>query len=122
MQNEADKFSSIKKPIRFLIQSLFQMLRFTLVAIFSFPVALLYIISALILDPSIPESAKHRLPELVIDQFEKVFQYSVTLAILLSLAVMFTLFLTRARDRIDFAHNHVDSNALCIERRGTRAT
>jgi ABC-type multidrug transport system fused ATPase/permease subunit len=78
----------------------YQALRFILIAVFSFPVALIYVISALLLDPSIPASSKHHLPQLVIDRFNQVFQYSVTLAILLSVCVLGLVLLKSLRERL----------------------
>jgi hypothetical protein len=77
----------------------YQALRFVLIAVFSFPVAMIYVISALLLDPSVPETYKHRLPQLIIDRFDTVFQYSVTLAILLALGIVAVLLLGRLRNR-----------------------
>jgi hypothetical protein len=78
----------------------YQSLRFILIAVFSFPVALIYVVSALLLDPSVPEASKHRLPQLIVDQFDTVFQYSVTLAILLALGVLGLVLLKGLRNRL----------------------
>jgi hypothetical protein len=78
----------------------YQALRFLLIAVFSFPVAMIYVISALLLDPSVPETYKHRLPQLIIDRFDTVFQYSVSLAILLAISIVGVLLLGRLRARL----------------------
>jgi hypothetical protein len=91
--------SSLKGVLRILAFLAYHISRIILIAVFSFPVALIYVISALLLDPTVPDSSKSRLPQLVIDRFDQVFQYSVTLAILLSLSVMVLLLLKRLKDR-----------------------
>jgi hypothetical protein len=78
----------------------YQLSRFIIVAVFSFPVALIYIISALLLDSSVPEAQKHRLPDLLIDRFDQVFQYSVTLAMLLSVGVVVLIWFKTAKERL----------------------
>lgn len=78
---------------------MYQLARFVLIAVFSFPVALIYAITALLLNPSIPETARHRLPELIIDRFDQIFQYGVTLAVLLAIAVTVVLLLKNMKNR-----------------------
>ncbi|MEW8139476.1 MAG: hypothetical protein AB2761_20625 [Candidatus Thiodiazotropha endolucinida] len=78
----------------------YQLSRYILVAVFSFPVALVYILSALLLDPSVPASQKHRLSELIIDRFDQIFQYSVTLALLLSVGVSLVMWFRSAKERL----------------------
>ncbi len=95
----------------------YQALRFILIAVFSFPVALIYVISALLLDPSVPEASKHRLPQLIVDQFDTVFQYSVTLAILLSLGILGLLMLGRLRARLSMVVVRGGGSSTCQETR-----
>jgi hypothetical protein len=100
MSPERYRLPSWKGAVGFSAFLAYQSLRFVLIAVFSFPVALIYVISALLLDPTVPEASKHRLPQLVIDRFDQVFQYSVTLAILLTLGVMGLLLLKSLRERL----------------------
>jgi hypothetical protein len=92
-----------KKVIRLGVFLAYQSLRFILIAVFSFPVSLIYVISALLLDPSVPDASKHRLPQLIIDRFDQVFQYSVTLAILFSFGVLCVFLLKRLFERLSRA-------------------
>jgi len=103
MPHETDKslfWMNIARPCAFLT---YQVTRFVLVAVFSFPVALIYVVSAVLLDPSIPVTSKYRLPQLLIDRFDQVFHYSVTLAILLSLGVSCLLLLKGALERLNLS-------------------
>lgn len=90
-------WKNIARPCAFLA---YQVTRFVLVAVFSLPVALVYVISALLLDPSLPEASKQRLPQLLIDRFEQVFHYGITLAILLSFGILWLLILKGVLKRL----------------------
>ncbi len=59
-----------------------------LFAVFSFPVAASFVISGLILDPSIPASAKVDLLPLIIQHYDRVFSDSLTLAIIMAFAIV----------------------------------
>lgn len=59
-----------------------------LCAVFSFPVAASFVISGLLLDPTIPASAKQNLLLLIIERFDLVFTDSVTLSVIMALAVL----------------------------------
>ncbi len=81
----------------------YQAYRYVLIAIFCFPVAACYVISGLLLDPAIPANSKHQLFKLIIDRFDQVFYYSVTMSLLLALAVsllgLFKYYLGRLNNR-----------------------
>jgi hypothetical protein len=101
----------------------YQLSRFIIVAVFSFPVALIYIISALLLDPSVPEAQKHRLPDLLIDRFDQVFQYSVTLAMLLSVGVVILIWFKTAKERLSLKMTMIQTSSLkqtCNKRRNEK--
>lgn len=100
MPSEEPRSIGWKGVVSFSAFLVYQALRFVLIAVFSFPVALIYVITALLLDPSVPEDSKHRLPQLVIDRFDQVFQYSVTLAILFTFGVLCLLLLKGLCDRL----------------------
>ncbi|MEN8131239.1 MAG: hypothetical protein ABFS45_13810, partial [Pseudomonadota bacterium] len=75
--------------------------RTVLIALFSFPVAVSFVISGLLIDPSIPSSDKLQLYSLIIDRFDQVFQYSIVLSLLLALAVVLLGLFKYLLDRVN---------------------
>ena len=72
-----------------LVSLVYYFYRLLLTALMCLPLGMLFVISGLLLDPSIPGSARSDILQLVIDGFEQIFYYSVVISFLLSLAILF---------------------------------
>ncbi len=89
MPHESDqKLTRWQRLISASLFLVYHSYRGLLLAVFSFPVAASFVISGLLLDPSIPVSAKQDLLPLIIERFDWVFINSISLALIMAFAVM----------------------------------
>jgi cytosine/uracil/thiamine/allantoin permease len=83
-----------------IVSILYYLYRILLTALLCLPLGMLFVVSGLLLDPSIPGSAKNDILPLVIDGFEQIFYYAFAVSILLSLAILLLEPLQAARCRL----------------------
>ena len=84
--------SPAKHILRVLLGSLvlspYYLLKYTVTCVYTFPVGFFFVLCSMLLDPSIVAGDKYNVLQMIVDNFQNVFNYSFTLTLGISLVVM----------------------------------
>ncbi len=93
-----------KKSIRGLFLTPYFVYKFILLMLLTFPVSIIFAISATLLDHTILTENKYHLMKLFIDRFDMIFNYGLGLSLFLALSIMllepFRKLLTHVSDSV----------------------
>lgn len=89
---EIEKASGIRSALRgltgLMVMSPWYVLKFCIVCFYTLPVSFFFVFSTIMINPSILSEHRMDIFQLVFDHYDKLFQYSITITVVMAFIVM----------------------------------
>lgn len=80
--------SIMSRIVGFLVMIPWYVCKFSVVCFYTLPVSFFFVVSSIVISPSILSSQRRDLFQLIFDHYEKLFQYSISITVIVSFIVM----------------------------------